>query len=72
MRILNIKFKNFASYGNKMQEIEFDESGKFYLVVGDNGSGKCLHSSTKIEISIEDIDIFKKFKEFLEQKHNKD
>lgn len=41
MQILSIQFKNFNSYGNKIQEIKFpiDESG-FFHVVGKNGEGK--------------------------------
>ncbi len=41
MRILSVEFKNFASYGNKLQKIDFSENdGMFYLVTGENGSGK--------------------------------
>jgi DNA repair exonuclease SbcCD ATPase subunit len=41
MKILSISFKNFASYGNKLQTIDFSQNdGLFYLVVGSNGSGK--------------------------------
>lgn len=41
MRILSIEFRNFASYGNKLQKIDFSEKdGMFYLVMGENGSGK--------------------------------
>lgn len=41
MKINRLRFKNFASYGNKIQEIKFSENnGNFYLVVGANGNGK--------------------------------
>jgi|TARA_R100000093_G_scaffold61695_1_gene32925 DNA repair exonuclease SbcCD ATPase subunit len=41
MKILKIEFKNFASYGNRVQVIEFDEHvSELYLVLGQNGSGK--------------------------------
>lgn len=41
MKIKSIAFKNFGSYGNKMQEVDFsDEIGNFFLVVGSNGAGK--------------------------------
>jgi len=41
MRIQSIEFRNFASYGNKLQKIEFaDNDGMFYHVIGENGSGK--------------------------------
>jgi DNA repair exonuclease SbcCD ATPase subunit len=40
MKIKKVEFKNFNSYGNKLQSLEFGKSGDFYLVLGDNGSGK--------------------------------
>ena len=41
MRILKVEFKNFASYGNRSQIIEFDkEHSDLYLVLGGNGAGK--------------------------------
>lgn len=41
MKIKSVQFKNFASYGNKIQTIDFENStGDLYLVKGSNGSGK--------------------------------
>jgi DNA repair exonuclease SbcCD ATPase subunit len=41
MRIKSVSFRNFGSYGNKDQTVEFsNETGNFYLVVGSNGAGK--------------------------------
>jgi exonuclease SbcC len=41
MKIKSITWQNFGSYGNKPQEIVFDETqGNFYLIVGSNGAGK--------------------------------
>lgn len=41
MKILSIAFKNFNSYGNKIQVIEFPtEQSGFFHVVGPNGFGK--------------------------------
>jgi len=41
MKIKKIQFKNFASYGNNLQTIEFDNDQSFlYLVLGGNGFGK--------------------------------
>jgi DNA repair exonuclease SbcCD ATPase subunit len=41
MKIRSISFKNFASYGNRWQTINFDDSqGNFFLVLGSNGAGK--------------------------------
>lgn len=41
MRIDYIEFKNFASYGNQTQRIQFDEDqSKLFLTLGKNGDGK--------------------------------
>ena len=41
MRIKNLQYKNFASYGNRLQYMEFEkDSSDLYLVLGNNGSGK--------------------------------
>jgi len=41
MRINKVQFKNFASYGNRVQTIDFDkEKSDLYLVLGGNGAGK--------------------------------
>jgi exonuclease SbcC len=41
MRVNRLEFKNFASYGNRTQVIEFDkENSDLYLVLGGNGAGK--------------------------------
>lgn len=41
MRINKLEFKNFASYGNRTQVIEFNkEVSDLYLVLGGNGAGK--------------------------------
>jgi DNA repair exonuclease SbcCD ATPase subunit len=41
MRLKSAEFRNFASYGNKTQRIDFsDLEGMFYLIVGENGTGK--------------------------------
>lgn len=41
MRIDSIAFKNFASYGNKVQSIEFEnEFSELFLTLGKNGDGK--------------------------------
>lgn len=41
MRIKSLQFKNFASYGNRIQNIEFEKGkGDLYLVLGNNGVGK--------------------------------
>ena len=42
MKIQKIQWRNFASYGNKLHEIDFsnNENGMFYLLLGSNGAGK--------------------------------
>tara|TARA_R100000734_G_C3315040_1_gene106818 strand:+ start:539 stop:2209 length:1671 start_codon:yes stop_codon:yes gene_type:complete len=41
MKIKKVEFKNFASYGNRTQVIEFEkEKSDLYLVLGGNGAGK--------------------------------
>ena len=40
MIIKTIKFKNVKSYGNKYQQINFDDNGGLILLTGTNGSGK--------------------------------
>ena len=40
MRINSIEFKNFASYGNTIQRIEFGSEAQLYLTLGKNGHGK--------------------------------
>ena len=41
MKIKNVSWKNFGSYGNSLQRVQFDEAqGNFYIVLGGNGAGK--------------------------------
>jgi DNA repair exonuclease SbcCD ATPase subunit len=40
MRIKKIEWRNFSSYGNRIQEIEFEDESKLYQVIGSNGAGK--------------------------------
>lgn len=45
MKIKKVEWRNFASYGNKIHTIEFEENiGNFYLVLGQNGAGKSTTS----------------------------
>ena len=45
MKIKKIEWKNFGSYGNNPQVVNFDENqGNFYLVLGGNGAGKSTMS----------------------------
>jgi exonuclease SbcC len=41
MKILTVEWKNFNSYGNSIQTIDFDNDlGELYLLLGGNGHGK--------------------------------
>ena len=40
MRIKKIEWRNFSSYGNRTQEIQFGDEANLYQVVGENGAGK--------------------------------
>lgn len=41
MKIQSIEFKNFASYGNSIQRLEFeDDKSELFLTLGKNGHGK--------------------------------
>jgi DNA repair exonuclease SbcCD ATPase subunit len=40
MKIKKVYFKNFASYGNTLQVLDFEESSNLFLVLGGNGFGK--------------------------------
>ncbi len=69
MKIKAIEFRNFASYGNKLQRIEFEENvGNFYLVLGQNGAGKCLDKDTKIEIVFSNEEQKERFESFLKNR----
>jgi DNA repair exonuclease SbcCD ATPase subunit len=45
MKIINFKFKNFGSYGNKEQTIILPENGSLFIVKGNNGGGKSTISN---------------------------
>ena len=40
MRIIKIEWKNFSSYGNKKQILEFPDDSSLFQIVGENGAGK--------------------------------
>ena len=37
MRTLKAKWKNFNSYGNQTQELDFTKDGSLNLLIGENG-----------------------------------
>lgn len=50
MYISKLELKNINSYGNNLQTLEFDNNGGLILLVGDNGTGKCLLKGTKVRM----------------------
>ena len=40
MRIKKVEWRNFSSYGNKKQILEFPDSPSLFQIVGENGAGK--------------------------------
>lgn len=40
MKIRKIEWKNFSSYGNKKQTLEFPDNPSLFQIVGENGAGK--------------------------------
>jgi len=64
MKLIKLTFRNMASYGERDQVIEFPDEASFFLVQGDNGTGKCLDGDTEIPIIITDKKLIKKYKEF--------
>lgn len=58
MKIKKIKWKNVASYGNKIQSLELTEKSGLIQVIGENGVGKCLAPDTRIIINVQEDPIF--------------
>lgn len=59
MRIKKIEWRNFSSYGNRKQEIEFGEEASLYQVVGENGAGKCFYPTTSLRIKVSNETLLK-------------
>lgn len=63
-----VRYKNFLSTGNEFTEINLSEFHST-LIVGENGSGKCLRKSTEIEIMDDkESDAYKDFVKFMKDK----
>lgn len=58
-----LRWKNFLSTGNIFTELDLDKHSTV-LISGINGSGKCVHPSTSIEVRM-DEETRKKYEEFL-------
>ena len=63
-----IEWRNIKSYGNKLQRIDFSDTGGLIMTIGLNGSGKCLSKKTKCKVDIDDPVVKRKFLEFLKNK----
>ena len=62
----NISWRNFLSTVNAPTKIELN-GAKSNLVLGKNGSGKCIDKFSKIEIAFADKETREKFKKFTNQ-----
>lgn len=62
-----IRYKNFLSTGNHFSEFDFSTHAST-LITGSNGSGKCLHPSTEIDIMFESDELKKQFENFLKNR----
>ena len=67
IRFKKIRYKNFLSVGENAVEINLDTGGKT-LIVGKNGHGKCLRSSTAVDIKFKSSDAERLFKKFIREK----
>ena len=63
----NLKWKNFLSTGNNWTEIHLNRSPST-LIVGQNGSGKCLRGNTVVKVNIEDPVVKRDLEKYLEEK----
>jgi len=69
MKIKRCEFRNIASYGNRIQVIDFEkDKSNLYLVLGGNGAGKCLAKETQISVAIDDDKLKNRFIEFIKNK----
>ena len=71
MKIKSLKWKNFMSYGNKIQELKFNDSNDLILLFGNSGNGKCVSKDTIINIEIDDPSEKLQFIDFLNNYNNK-
>ncbi len=70
IKFTRVFYKNFLSTGSGGVEILLDNIPSS-LLVGQNGSGKCLHHSTQLSININNPDTLNKFKDYLYETQKK-
>lgn len=64
-----VKFKNFLSYGETWNEVEFKTGVD--IIMAKNGQGKCLRGNTLIDIQIDDTLVLAQMKDFLDEKYSR-
>lgn len=64
IRFKNVRWKNFLSTGNNWTEVPLDRH-RSTLIVGENGSGKCLRGGTEVDIKFKTDEAKKAFEDFL-------
>jgi hypothetical protein len=52
MKIKNVEWRNFFSYGNKKQVLDFPNQSSLIQLSGKNGQGKCFSGDTVLKISV--------------------
>lgn len=70
LKIQKVRFKNFLSFGNTWTELEFVDN-QISLIVGINGSGKCLDGSTIVDVKFPNEEIEREFIAFRNRIKNK-
>jgi hypothetical protein len=60
LKIKKLKYSNILSVGNHPIEIDY-EKNRNILIVGKNGSGKCVHPRTNITVKFDDPEVEKLF-----------
>lgn len=60
MKLLKIKWRNVGPYGNKLQELVFDEKGGLWMILGKNGHGKSFIVNLPKILYYGKLDKFKK------------
>ncbi|MCP4762915.1 MAG: hypothetical protein GY870_14140 [archaeon] len=67
-QLKTVSWQNYNSYGNKVTTYSF-KNKCVTKVSGNNGCGKCVFSSTLINIDVKDEVLKKKFLTFIREKH---
>lgn len=64
-----LRYKNFLSTGNVFTEIDLNRDQNT-LVIGTNGSGKCLRKNTNVDIDFVNDSVKLDFIKFMEKRKN--